>query len=116
MLVFVVLLVAWFANRNTGTVAKAAGVSNKWQTFLPPFILFFLAAVAVGNSGWLSESWLDAGVLVARVFLTFGCAALGVGVSWAAIRTVGFRPLMVGAIAWVLVAALAIVGVTAVGL
>ena len=50
------------------------------------------------------------------IFLTFGCAALGVGVSWVAIRAVGAKPLIVGSIAWVLVASLALVGVIAVGL
>lgn len=116
MLVFVVLLVAWLAGKSTEAQAKALPLSKKWRTFFPPFILFFLVAIVIGNSGWLSESWLDAGVLASRVFLTFGCAALGVGVSWVAIRAVGARPLIVGSIAWVLVASLALVGVIAVGL
>jgi len=116
MLVFVVLLVAWLAGKSTEAQAKALPLSKKWRSYFPPFILFFLVAIVIGNSGWLSESWLDAGVLASRVFLTFGCAALGVGVSWVAIRAVGARPLIVGSIAWVLVASLALVGVIAVGL
>ena len=116
MLVFIVLLVAWLAGKNTGADMPALPMSKKWRMYFPPFILAFLVAILIGNSGVLNDTWLDAGVLVSRVFLTFGCAALGVGVSWVAIRAVGARPLIVGAIAWVLVASLALVGVIAVGL
>lgn len=126
MLVVIVLLVAVLAREpapaNDPGPAPANGTAPAgrprltWTTALPPFILLFLLAVAVGSTGLLPAPVLDLSGDLARVLLTFGCAALGVGVSWREIRTLGGRPLIVGLIAWVLVAGLALGAVRLAGL
>lgn len=118
MLVVIVLLVAVLAREPAPAdgAAPAGRPRLTWTTALPPFILLFLLAVAVGSTGLLPAPVLDLGSDLARVLLTFGCAALGVGVSWREIRTLGGRPLIVGLIAWVLVAGLALGAVRLAGL
>ena len=117
MLVFIVLLITWLARSGeSNDAAKQAKGTVRFFSFIPAFIVGFVVVVLIGNSGWLSEGLIDFGVLVSRVLLTFGCAALGVGVSWAAIRSIGPKPLVMGAVAWILVAGVALGAVLAVGL
>jgi len=117
MLVFIVLLITWLARSSDSNDApeQVKGTFRFFSLF-PPFIIGFLVVVLVGNSGLFSEGLIDFGVLISRVLLTFGCAALGVGVSWVAIRSLGLKPLLMGAVAWILVAGVALGAVLAVGL
>lgn len=119
MLVFIVLIVGWLAQHHSvggPNEEQKTSVAARFFTFFPPFILGFFAFVVIGNLGWWGEGIDDLGVLVSRVLLTFGCAALGVSVSWAAIRSIGAKPLVMGSIAWLLVAGVSLGAVLAVGL
>ncbi len=117
MLVFIVLLVIWLSRADADDAeGSATAISNRFFLYFPPFILGFLAIVLVANTGLLSEGVVEFGVVASKVLLTFGCAALGVGVSWSAIRSIGARPLAMGAVAWVLVAGVALASVLTVGL
>lgn len=114
-LVVIVLMVAWLA-RGQQVTASTAPKLPRFFSYFPGFIVGFLLMVALGNSGILNEAQIDLGILASRVMLTFGCAALGVGVSWNSIKSLGGRPLFMGAIAWALVATVALGGVLLVGL
>lgn len=122
MLVIVVLLVAWLARSPDAAAVTDAeprgGVRPRLAPLgmVPPFILAFLGTVVVTSTGALPPAVVDIGGDLARVLLTFGCAALGVGVAWQEIRSLGIRPLLAGLTAWVLVAGLALAAVRAAGL
>ena len=71
---------------------------------LPGFVIAFLAFAAIGSTGLVAQHAVDSIVFVSKVLIAFGLAALGVNVRWRALRAVGGRPLLLGVVAWALVA------------
>jgi len=129
--VFLVAVVPWLAYRharNTGHAGQRISVAK----LFPVFVLGFLAMAivrSVGDAGlasggtafgtWDAAAWQ---ALTKRVGETWGAAALGtamagVGLSTnlRAFRALGIRPLYLGALCAVLVAAVALVLATAIG-
>lgn len=100
----------WLAAHNEA--AKDA----KKPPLVPFFVVGFIAVVLVSNLIELPEALVDALVLASKIMLGAGLVALGSGVRWASIRTIGPRPLAMGMLAWVLVAGVALAGVRITGL
>ncbi len=78
---------------------------------LPLFVVGFLIAVAVRSTGWLGQPALDRARTVETVLLTVAMAGLGTGVRVSGLRSLGARPVVLGTIAWVLVAGIGLTGV-----
>ncbi|MGI9643899.1 MAG: YeiH family protein [Ilumatobacteraceae bacterium] len=81
---------------------------------LPWFVVWFLAAVVVRSTGVLGHEITRALNSAGALVLSIAMVGLGAGVSWAKLRSIGPRPLALGAVAWVLVAGLSAIAVAVV--
>ena len=98
---------------------KAQGESAQTSAkvpLIPFFVLGFIAVATVQNTLEIPNALHDDIVLASKVLLGAGLVALGSGVRWKAIRTIGPRPLIMGLIAWVIVAGVALVAVRITGI
>ncbi len=75
---------------------------------LPWFVVAFLAAAAIRSTGVLSASQLDLAQHLETFLIGSGLVGLGSQVVWRRLRTLGGRPLVLGAASWVLVAAISL--------
>ena len=82
---------------------------------VPLFLVGFVAAVLLRSSGVLPSTALHWGQQAQQILLAAALFGLGTGVSWRLLRRAGGRPLLLGLLSWVLVAAVAYVGVRLVG-
>lgn len=109
----VVLLAPIVAGVNIHRRDERAGVDGKRPPVLPAFVALFLAAVALRTTGWLSDGVIDLAKEVEGWMLTAALVGLGAGVRIDRLRKLGPQPLVLGAIAWLMVAAVSYVGVIA---
>lgn len=70
---------------------------------LPRFVVGFLLAVALRSTGALPDAVLDAARFAEQALLTLAMVGLGTGVRVAGLRSLGWRPLLLGGLAWVVV-------------
>ncbi|MGO2141274.1 MAG: YeiH family protein [Leucobacter sp.] len=100
----------------TGSAAGGqTGSQPKLPPIVPPFIIGFLAMVLLRSFVPLPEGALIAGQLLQTVLLSAAMFGLGCGVKVKSLLKVGFRPFALAALATVLVATIAYVGVLLVG-
>jgi uncharacterized membrane protein YadS len=83
---------------------------------IPFFVLGFIAVAIIENVFEIPPGIHDAIVLTSKLLLGAGLVALGTGVRWRAIRAIGARPMVMGLIAWAMVASIALVAVRVTGL
>jgi uncharacterized integral membrane protein (TIGR00698 family) len=76
---------------------------TKVRQVLPMFIIWFLAAVAADTAGLIPSSWHSSLTSTAQVLITFALAAIGLSTQAQAIRRSGVKPLLLGALVWLLV-------------
>ena len=79
---------------------------------LPLFVVGFLAMVVVRSTGWLSEDVIGAARSVEGWLLAAALVGLGAGVRIDRLRRLGPAPLLLGMLAWILVATTSYVGIT----
>ncbi len=101
-------IVAGMAMRRRRT-AQPTGTAR--PPLVPTFVLLFLVAVVLRSTGWLSEATLDGIKFIDSVLLTVAMVGLGLGVQLRRLRTLGFKPVLVGMLSWTLIATLAYTGV-----
>ena len=75
---------------------------------LPWFVVAFLAAAAIRSTGVLSATQLDLAQHLETFLIGSGLVGLGSQVVWRRLRTLGGRPIVLGAASWVLVAAISL--------
>jgi len=83
---------------------------------IPFFVIGFIAVAIIQNIFQIPTGLHDAVVLTSKVMLGAGLVALGSGVRWKSIRAIGPRPMLMGLIAWVIVAGVALVAVRITGI
>ncbi|MEM9131977.1 MAG: putative sulfate exporter family transporter [Actinomycetota bacterium] len=93
----------------------APGGVGPGTPILPLFVVGFLAMVAVRTVGVLPEGVLSTVGQLERWLLAVALVGLGAGIRISAFRRLGARPLLLGLVAWVLVAAVALVGALVLG-
>lgn len=101
-----------------GVVARSAGNTRsdgRTPPIVPAFLLGFAACVAIRATGWVSPLVLDSVQQIQTVLLTVAMFALGAGVRREVVRGLGWRPLLLAALATVWVAALAFAGTSLIG-
>lgn len=108
-------LVAAVALTRRRRTASAMTAPTDRPPLVPLFVVGFLAAIAVRSLGVLGEGALAAIADVEKVVFTVALVALGMGVRISSLRRLGGRPLVLGLLAWVLVAGTAAVGTLVVG-
>ena len=96
-----------FAYRRRHSNDEHTGETAKLPV-LPMFIVLFLVAVAVRTTGVISDLWLARVKNVETLLMGMGLVGLGAGVSLAKLRAVGRRPLALGLLSWLLIAAVSL--------
>ncbi|WP_026123403.1 YeiH family protein [Nocardiopsis chromatogenes] len=81
---------------------------------VPLFVVGFLAAAALGGTGWLPGSVLAVGGVLQTILLSAGLFAMGTGVHLPTLARSGARPLALGAAASAFIATATLGGLTAV--
>jgi uncharacterized integral membrane protein (TIGR00698 family) len=82
----------------------------------PTFVAAFVICALLVNALPLSESTINIGKELSKIFLSIGLFGMGLGVRWSSIKALGAKPLMVGLTAWVLCGAFALGVIRTVGL
>ena len=111
----IVLILSLRHRRWLASQGKQEVVSAK-VPLIPYFVLGFIAVATLNNTVEISDGLHDTIVLISKLMLGAGLVALGSGVRWKAIRTIGPRPMAMGMLAWVIVAGVALAAVKITGL
>jgi uncharacterized integral membrane protein (TIGR00698 family) len=102
-------LVATVALRRRGHAIES-GADEHHPPILPLFVCGFLAAIVVRSSGLLAPTTLAVISTAEKLVLTVALVGLGMGVWVSRLRRLGGRPLLLGLLAWPLVAGVALIG------
>lgn len=98
------------AHRRSGADGARVSAGSRRPPLVPPFVLGFLAAAAIRSTGVLQPTWVDGIKLLETWTLCAALVGLGAGVRLAALRRITLRPVLVGLVAWALVAGLSLAG------
>lgn len=93
-------LAAWVARRN-----RRAGPARRTRIarLVPWFLVAFLAAAALNSAGGLGAGFRRDMVAVSMWLITIALSAIGLSTDVRGLRKAGPRPLVLGAVLWVLV-------------
>jgi len=97
-------------------LTASAGIKTSKVPLIPFFVIGFIAVATLQNILDIPSGLHDAIVLISKLLLGAGLVALGSSVRWKSIRAIGPRPLIMGMIAWVIVAGVALAAVRITGL
>lgn len=75
-----------------------------WRKLVPLFLIGFIAAAGLRSAGVVPESWLPTLTIIGSTLITAALAAIGLSLRPSELRDAGPKPLLLGAILWVLVA------------
>ena len=108
----VLTLVVLKARRDARVTAAAADGSRSdrpktplpWRKLLPMFLIGFIAAASLRSAGVVPEAWLPTLSLIGTGLITSALVAIGLSLRPKELREAGSRPLLLGAILWILVA------------
>ncbi|MFK4084189.1 YeiH family protein [Kribbella sp. NPDC020789] len=75
-----------------------------WKKLVPLFLIGFIAAAGLRTAGVVPDGWLPTLSLVGTCLITAALTAIGLSLRPRELRDAGPRPLLLGAILWVLVA------------
>lgn len=107
-LIPIVIALAVFAARREAQQDRAGeGFSWRalpWRKLLPVFLLGFLIAATLDTLGVFPTSTHSAITLLGTFMITIALAGIGLGLNVGELRATGVRPLLLGAMLWVLVA------------
>ncbi|TDD18746.1 putative sulfate exporter family transporter [Kribbella turkmenica] len=76
-----------------------------WRKLVPLFLIGFLAAAGLRTAGLVPVGWLPTLSLLGTCLITAALVAIGLSLRPRELRDTGPRPLLLGAVLWVLVAA-----------
>ncbi|GAB3436280.1 YeiH family protein [Phycicoccus ginsengisoli] len=105
MIVPMSVALAMGRHRRERAAAGGARTAVPWRRLVPVFLLLFLVVVALNSFGLVPPGWHSPLSWTARYFTTLALVGVGMGTPFGALRTAGWRPLALGAVLWVAVAA-----------
>jgi len=111
----IVLILSMRHRKYLRSINKAAEQSEK-VPLIPFFVLGFIAVSIFHNTVELPTRITEDIVLLSKWLLGAGLVALGANVKWNNIRKIGPKPMMMGLIAWVIVAGVALAAVRLMGI
>jgi uncharacterized integral membrane protein (TIGR00698 family) len=79
--------------------------SMPWRKIVPLFLLAFIAATALDSLGAIPDLWHRALAATGAFLITTALAGIGLSLRPADMRKTGHRPLLLGALLWITVAA-----------
>lgn len=104
----VIALAIWQARRE----ARAQGTDNTvdlagmpWRKIVPLFLIGFVAAAGLDSLGVIPNSWHPGLSWLGTFLITTALAGIGLSMRLGDLRKAGPRPLLLGAVLWVAVAA-----------
>jgi len=89
---------------------------NNKVPLIPFFVVGFIVVATIQNVFDIPTHLHDSIVLISKLLLGAGLVALGSSVRWKSIRAIGPKPMVMGMIAWVIVAGVALTAVQLTGL
>ena len=98
--------------RQRHDTSAAPVIAARRPPVLPWFVVAFLAAAGMRSLGVMPASALDRARDLETLLIGAGLVGLGSQVVWSRLRTLGGRPLLLGAISWSLVAVTSLIGVS----
>jgi uncharacterized integral membrane protein (TIGR00698 family) len=104
MIVPICLVLQAWQNRRREPVAVRTAPRGWWRA-LPLFIAGFLVTSAIDSLGWIPVSWHPDLSLTGTFLITVALSGIGLSLRPAQLRAAGPRPLLLGGMLWVLVAA-----------
>lgn len=111
----IVLILSIRHRRYLTAQGESAHTSVK-VPLIPFFVLGFIAVATINNLFEIPTGLHDATLLTSKIFLGAGLVALGSGVRWSSIKAIGPRPMLMGMIAWIIVAGIALAAVRFTGI
>lgn len=100
MLAPLILVLGFFAARR---MDPANGAGRQGQAPVPWFVFGFIALVAINSAVAISPAVLEATAAVTSFLLSAALAAMGLETDVRKLRAKGARPLLLGAVAWLVV-------------
>jgi uncharacterized integral membrane protein (TIGR00698 family) len=76
-----------------------------WHRIVPAFLIGFVLAAATDTAGLIPDSWHPALSTLGTFLITTALAGIGLSLRFADMRKAGARPLLLGGILWIAVAA-----------
>lgn len=108
----VIALALWRARREAVSAATASGTDPRprragmpWRKIVPLFLVGFVLASALDSAGLVPAGWHPALTQTGTFLITMALAGIGLSMRRSDIRGAGIRPLLLGGLLWVLVAA-----------
>lgn len=83
--------------------SEASSTKLPWRKLIPLFLVGFIAAAGLRSAGLVPEGWLPALSFTGTVLITAALVAIGLSLRPGELRDAGPRPLLLGAVLWVLV-------------
>ncbi|WP_344112348.1 YeiH family protein [Kribbella alba] len=105
MLVPIVLGLVILKSRREARSSSAGGRKLSWRRMVPLFLIGFIAAAALRSAGLVPAGWQAGLSLAGTVLITAALVAIGLSLRPAELRQAGPRPLLLGAVLWICVAA-----------
>jgi len=109
MLAPLILTLGWWLRRS----AQRAGADSGAAVPMPWFVFGFLGMVLLASSGWVNETWRDGAALLTQALLALALAAVGLETNLRRLIAQGWRPLALGAIATLFIAATTLIATLA---
>ncbi|HET6499368.1 MAG TPA: putative sulfate exporter family transporter [Amycolatopsis sp.] len=99
----VIVLAVLRAKKRAGGEFRLAAMP--WRRIVPLFLVGFLVAATLDSVGLIPTSWHGTLSVVGTFLITTALAGIGLSLRFSTMRRAGVRPLLLGAILWVAVAA-----------
>ncbi|QRP49461.1 YeiH family protein [Amycolatopsis sp. FDAARGOS 1241] len=108
-LIPIVIVLAFLTARREARQNAGSGEfgirAMPWRRIVPVFLLGFIAAAALDSLGVVPESWHPALSTLGTFLITTALAGIGLSLRLADMRRAGPRPLLLGGLLWIAVAA-----------
>lgn len=111
-----IVLILSIRHRRYLKSQNLTSTQNEKVPLIPFFVLGFIAVAFFHNTVSLPHRVTEDIVLTSKLLLGAGLVALGANVSWSNIKKIGAKPMVMGLIAWVIVAGVALFAVRVTGI
>lgn len=104
MIIPMAMLLALVQARAARRVAAEERRALPWRRLVPWFVVWFCLAALVNTVGLVPDQLADLSLATAKFLITAALTAVGLSAQFAAMRSTGHRPLLLGGLLWVVVA------------